>query len=389
MSERFTGVEIRWSPVGAAPGMAGGSARFPVGAVVAIGRDSDNDIVLPDQEVSRKHARLVVRGSDVTFTDLRTSNGSRIDGRRRLGTARWQPGQILQLGNHLLEIELVVEVPNAMVAMTVPLYGAHSQLHSRFPDKRDHTPDAAGSAPDMAAPSVAATAAGPASSANETSTEGQVATDFENSTKYPERDRAVAETATVACIPTQGLALQDAGQRERPPEPASEISAPAVAVAKPIQPPDATQAGTVRLKSAGSVPAEPDTSEIADPTDAATDAPVVARVNAASETPDPPAPLGLVPGSHAMAGLQTATETNQAPNTAMQCLPIGGSLSPIQLPFSSMNRVKGQSVRTRLWRPNRTRHLTELSKGVGTTAYDRLGVDRCLRSSYRFACCYS
>src|SRR5215471_9248349 len=92
------GVQIRWRPVDAAAGAAGGTAKFPVGAVVTIGRDSDNDIVLQDREVSRKHARIIVRKTDITYTDLHTRNGSRIDGRRRLGATPWLPGQILQIG---------------------------------------------------------------------------------------------------------------------------------------------------------------------------------------------------------------------------------------------------------------------------------------------------
>jgi hypothetical protein len=47
---------------------------------VTIGRSTKNHVVLPDQLVSRQHARINYSGRRFVFTDLGTRNGSRING---------------------------------------------------------------------------------------------------------------------------------------------------------------------------------------------------------------------------------------------------------------------------------------------------------------------
>lgn len=150
---RPSGVQINWRPINEATGAARGTAIFPVGAVVTIGRGADNDIVLQDSEVSRNHARLAIRGSEVIFTDLKTKNGSRIDGRLRLGSASWRPGQTLQIGDHLLEVEPHIEA-GATIPMTMPARGAVPEPRLRGLDISDHPLDAAGHPGDLVGPHV-------------------------------------------------------------------------------------------------------------------------------------------------------------------------------------------------------------------------------------------
>jgi pSer/pThr/pTyr-binding forkhead associated (FHA) protein len=52
------------------------------GAPVSIGRSSDNAIVLPDSRVSRHHGRLQTRRGTLVYTDLASTNGSRVNGVR-------------------------------------------------------------------------------------------------------------------------------------------------------------------------------------------------------------------------------------------------------------------------------------------------------------------
>ncbi|MEO8208718.1 MAG: FhaA domain-containing protein [Chloroflexota bacterium] len=55
----------------------------PVGEVpMTIGRDPDNSLVLDDERVSRRHARLTARGSNLVITDLGSTNGIRVNGSR-------------------------------------------------------------------------------------------------------------------------------------------------------------------------------------------------------------------------------------------------------------------------------------------------------------------
>ena len=50
--------------------------------LVSIGRDSSNDLVLPDAMVSRRHAVIEYRGSQYYLRDCNSSNGSLVNGDR-------------------------------------------------------------------------------------------------------------------------------------------------------------------------------------------------------------------------------------------------------------------------------------------------------------------
>ena len=49
---------------------------------VYLGRGAGLDVQLPDSEVSRRHARLDIRGDEATLTDLGSTNGTFVDGVR-------------------------------------------------------------------------------------------------------------------------------------------------------------------------------------------------------------------------------------------------------------------------------------------------------------------
>jgi pSer/pThr/pTyr-binding forkhead associated (FHA) protein len=52
------------------------------GGPTTVGRGSDCQIVLADAHASRHHARLEVRGGVLVLTDLDSTNGTRVNGRR-------------------------------------------------------------------------------------------------------------------------------------------------------------------------------------------------------------------------------------------------------------------------------------------------------------------
>jgi len=107
---KHTGTRISWYE-SARRGADARTATFPIGSRVTIGRDGDNAITLDDMRVSRKHARLEIGAGGVVVTDLNTTNGTRLDGRRRLGTTRWREGQILEIGDYSLQFVFVREAP--------------------------------------------------------------------------------------------------------------------------------------------------------------------------------------------------------------------------------------------------------------------------------------
>lgn len=71
---------------------------------LVIGRGRGCDLVVCDQTVSRRHARLVCRDSRWVFCDLDSTNGSFLNG-RPVGRCELRPGDELMLGAMQLRID--------------------------------------------------------------------------------------------------------------------------------------------------------------------------------------------------------------------------------------------------------------------------------------------
>jgi hypothetical protein len=79
--------------------------RVPVrSSTIRIGRAIDNDIVLPDERVSRHHGQISVRLGTLVYTDLGSTNGSFLNGSGVTEIALG-PTDVLQLGGSSLTIE--------------------------------------------------------------------------------------------------------------------------------------------------------------------------------------------------------------------------------------------------------------------------------------------
>lgn len=77
---------------------------FPVRRqVTTIGRALDNDVVLTDAEVSRHHARVEYRGGAFDVVDLRSTNGTTVNG-RPVERAQLRDGDVIGLGTAQLEL---------------------------------------------------------------------------------------------------------------------------------------------------------------------------------------------------------------------------------------------------------------------------------------------
>jgi len=75
-----------------------GSRVIPLGRMpLTIGRESSTDIVLDDPRVSRQHARLSYRQQQIWLTDLRSSNGTFVNG-TPIQERALQPGDVLSFG---------------------------------------------------------------------------------------------------------------------------------------------------------------------------------------------------------------------------------------------------------------------------------------------------
>jgi hypothetical protein len=80
--------------------------RIELGAnAIVIGRLAPAELVLDDSRISRRHCRVAVVFDEVIVTDLDSSNGTFVDGKRIKGSAVLPPGASLQLGGYVLEHE--------------------------------------------------------------------------------------------------------------------------------------------------------------------------------------------------------------------------------------------------------------------------------------------
>ena len=75
-----------------------------VGTPLTIGRAGDNAVVLADGRVSRHHGRLQARHGALIYTDLGSTNGSRVNG-VRVDEIALGAGDRLEVGDTVLVVE--------------------------------------------------------------------------------------------------------------------------------------------------------------------------------------------------------------------------------------------------------------------------------------------
>ena len=84
-------------------------ARVHVGSPsgeIVIGRDPEAHVQLPSVGVSRRHARVVVEGEKLLIIDEGSANGVVVEGHRIARSAELKPGQLIQIAEFLIEIEV-------------------------------------------------------------------------------------------------------------------------------------------------------------------------------------------------------------------------------------------------------------------------------------------
>jgi hypothetical protein len=79
--------------------------RLPMRAgTIRLGRSLDNDVVLSDDRVSRRHGQIGIRHGMLVYTDLGSTNGSLLNSGAVTEIALG-PGDVLQLGSSTITIE--------------------------------------------------------------------------------------------------------------------------------------------------------------------------------------------------------------------------------------------------------------------------------------------
>jgi predicted component of type VI protein secretion system len=82
---------------------------------VFVGRDLNNEIVINDPEVSRRHARFFLQGGGYILEDLGSTNGTTINGQRIMGPYSLRPGEVILLGENVIMVYEAIMDPNATV----------------------------------------------------------------------------------------------------------------------------------------------------------------------------------------------------------------------------------------------------------------------------------
>lgn len=79
--------------------------RFVFSDTVSIGRDSDNDIVIPEQFVSHHHALVYKHSGRFVIKDLGSRNHSYVNDRMLTGSAFLESGDVIRIGMVTLQFK--------------------------------------------------------------------------------------------------------------------------------------------------------------------------------------------------------------------------------------------------------------------------------------------
>ena len=90
--------------------------EYPIGGTgdLVIGRASDLDMVLIEDMVSRKHAKLHIGDSELTISDLGSTNGTFVNG-EKVKTATLKEGDRVLIGTSILKLISVDKLPGEVV----------------------------------------------------------------------------------------------------------------------------------------------------------------------------------------------------------------------------------------------------------------------------------
>jgi hypothetical protein len=96
---------------------AGAGSEHPLDGELILGREhSTADLVIPDPGVSRRHARVLAHNGEITVEDLRSSNGTYVNGHRISGPVELGTGDEVQIGDTIVALRR----PTATAAMRRP-----------------------------------------------------------------------------------------------------------------------------------------------------------------------------------------------------------------------------------------------------------------------------
>jgi pSer/pThr/pTyr-binding forkhead associated (FHA) protein len=81
------------------------AVRFILEGEMTIGREAA-DILIEDEQASRRHAQVRVDGDRVELTDIGSANGTEVNGERVTETVTLSHGDSIKVGTTMLKLEL-------------------------------------------------------------------------------------------------------------------------------------------------------------------------------------------------------------------------------------------------------------------------------------------
>lgn len=101
---------------------------------ITIGRIQGNDIILPKGNVSKRHSRIVAKDGKWVLLDLKSTNGTYVNGRRIASAQVVQEADKIFIGDFILQIELGdavdLEPPSLRAAPPPPAVSGRKKTES-------------------------------------------------------------------------------------------------------------------------------------------------------------------------------------------------------------------------------------------------------------------
>ncbi|MFL5374027.1 MAG: FHA domain-containing protein, partial [Myxococcales bacterium] len=92
----------------------GGEYPLPDTGELVIGRSSELDMVLIEDMVSRKHAKLTLGGPELTISDLGSTNGTFVNG-EKVTSSPIKEGDRILIGTSILKLVSIERVAGSVV----------------------------------------------------------------------------------------------------------------------------------------------------------------------------------------------------------------------------------------------------------------------------------